>query len=228
MKKQFVKAQARKPIRPSGDKRGNRTAVTRVTAPKAGAKAQRNWREPAKTPPAKPLALSRPLLADTDQQRHYDGAMQLFKTHKFEQANMLFQKAMLGPNRSLAHHAQMHSQVCQKRMRPPEVNLQTADDHYHYAVTLMNARRLQEAAEHLEKALRMAPHAGHLHYALAATRALQGNPQGAYERLKTAIDLDPRNRILARGDADFAAILGYPPVASLLRVDRGFSPRAPE
>jgi hypothetical protein len=71
----------------------------------------------------------------------------------------------------------------------------------------------------------MSPKADHVHYALAAARALQGNSQSAYERLKTAIDLEPRNRILARSDADFAGILGYPPVASLLHIDRSHAVR---
>ena len=156
-----------------------------------------------------------------EQQRHYDEAMRLFQAHKFERAGVLFQKVIEGPNRSLGHHAHMHLQMCQKRMQPSEVKLQTAEDHYNYAITMMNARRLPEAAEHLEAALRIAPRDGHVHYALAATHALLGNAKSAYERLKTAIDLDPRNRMLARVDADFTSILEYPPVASLLHLERG-------
>jgi tetratricopeptide (TPR) repeat protein len=103
--------------------------------------------------------------------------------------------------------------------------LKTADDYYNYAVTLINSRRLQEAAEHLEKALAMAPRADHIHYALAAALALLGNAQAAYERLKTAIDLEPRNRYLARSDSDFAGILDYAPLASLLQLERGDAAR---
>jgi len=146
--------------------------------------------------------------------------MRLFQAHKFERAGALFQKATEGPDRTLAHHAQMHFQICQKRLQPSEVKLQTAEDHYNYAITMMNARRLPEAAKHLEAALQLAPRGGHVYYALAATQALLGNAQGAYERLKTAIEIDPRNRILARGDADFTGILGYPPLASLLHMER--------
>ena len=161
------------------------------------------------------------------QQQFYEEAVRLFHAHAFDRADSLFQKAMQGPNRTLAHHAQVHSQICQKRLRPPEVTLKTVDDHYNYAVTLINARRLKEAAEILERALRMAPQVDYIHYALAAAQALQGNPQGAYERLKTAIELQPRNRILARGDADFAGILEYPPLASLLQIELRSSLRAP-
>lgn len=158
-------------------------------------------------------------LTQEKQQQLYEQAARLFQAQVFDKANALFQKVTQGPNRTLAHHAQVHSRICQKRLRPPQVSLKTVDDHYNYAVTLINARRLKEAAEVLETALHMAPQADHLHYALAATQSLQGNPQAAYERLKTAIDLHPRNRILARTDADFAGILEYPPLASLLQIE---------
>ena len=161
------------------------------------------------------------------QQQHYEEGVRLFHAKIFDRAGSFFQRATQGPNRTLAHHAQVHFQICQKRMQPQEVKLTTAEDHYNYAVTLINARRLKEAAEHLELALRMAPKGDHLHYALAATQALQGNPQAAYEKLRAAIELRPQNRILARSDPDFSGILDYPPIALLLQLDRRSSVRNP-
>ncbi|HZS52379.1 MAG TPA: hypothetical protein VFA54_16030 [Bryobacterales bacterium] len=230
MKKQARTARERKAGRPSS---ADRKGLSPARRPESGR------RKPIALPPnnkasataalvsarVRPGGQQRDFTAE-QQQKAYDEAMRLFQAHKFERADELFRKATEGPNRTLAHHAQIHSQICQKRLAPPEPKLKTADDHYNYAVTMMNARRLKEAAEHLEMALHMAPQADHLYYALAATEALQGNPQGAYERLKTAIHLQPRNRILARGDADFAGILEYPPLASLLQLDRGWSPKA--
>jgi len=165
--------------------------------------------------------------AQEKQRQQFEEAVRLFHAQKFDRAEALFQRALEGPNRTLAHHAQVHAQICAKRLHPPAVSLKTADDHYNYAVTLINARKLQEAAAHLETALHLAPQGDHIHYAMAAAQALQGNPQGAYERLKTAIDLQPRNRILARGDADFAGILEYPPLASLLQSERGGPVKTP-
>ena len=43
-----------------------------------------------------------------------------------------------------------------------------------------------------------------------------GNAEAAFQRLKTAIDLQPRNRYLARADSDFAGVREYSPLASLL------------
>src|SRR5690242_20836864 len=46
--------------------------------------------------------------------------------------------------------------------------------------------------------------ADHVLYALALAKGLAGDIDGAHDHLKRAIDLEPRNRISARQDADFA------------------------
>jgi tetratricopeptide (TPR) repeat protein len=227
MKRQVIKARQGNKARPAAEKsRSHNGANPRIRPADSKPKIPPDQvKIPAGVKPAPPAANTAEVDAN-QQQRWYEEAVQLFHAQKFDRAETLFRKSMAGPNRAIAHHAQIHSQICQKRLRPPEEpKLKTAEDYYNYAVTLINGRRLKEAAEHLATALRMAPEADHIHYALAAAEALQGNPQAAYERLKTAIALQPRNRILARGDADFAGILGYPPLASLLQAERGSPPK---
>ena len=223
MKKQARKAPARTPAR-AAKSRGSTPVVRSGRSPAA-----RAAREPAAKKPIManaPANAQKPLTPPVEfqkQQQAYDEAIRLFHHKNFERADALFRRAMEGPDRSLAHHAQIHSQICQKRVRPPAVDFKTAEDHYNYAITMINARRLKEAAEHLQKALQMAPHADYMHYALAATAALQGNGQGAYESLKRAVEIHPRNRQLARTDADFAGVLDYAPLATLLQIERGWS-----
>jgi Flp pilus assembly protein TadD len=55
-----------------------------------------------------------------------------------------------------------------------------------------------------------------MHYALAGALALTGDLQGAHDSLKRAIEMEPRNRIAARQDADFASLASQPPFDSLL------------
>ncbi len=195
-----------------------------VQRPKAGkakakppAKPAPKKKRPATPPPPPPSPAA--ILADKMQQL-YEEAIRLFYSQKYDRADALFRKIMQGPNRTLAHHAQVHSKICAARLRQPVVHLRTGEDHYNYAVTMMNARKLDEATEHLETALRLTPQADHIHYAMAATQALRGNPEGAYQRLKAAIELEPANRLRARADADFLGILGYPPMVALLHLDR--------
>ena len=210
-----VKAKAKPPAKPVGKappKPPTRPPAKPVAKP-AGKPA------PTKKPPPPPPSPAQ-ILAEKLQQL-YEEAIRLFYSQKYDRANALFQKIMQGPDRTLAHHAQVHANICAARLqRQPEVHLRTVDDHYNYAVTMMNIRKLEEASQHLETALRLAPQADHIHYALAATQALRGNPEGAYQRLKTAIELEPGNRQRARADTDFLGIMGYPPVVALLHLDR--------
>jgi tetratricopeptide (TPR) repeat protein len=209
-----VKAKAKPPAKPAkvAAKPAPKPAPKKAAPQKPAPKPKR----PAPPPPPSPAQI----LAEKLQQL-YEEAIRLFYSQKYDRANALFQKIMQGPDRTLAHHAQVHANICAARLqRQPEVPLRTVEDHYNYAVTMMNVRKLEEATQHLETALRLAPQADHIHYALAATQALRGNPEGAYQRLKTAIELEPGNRQRARADADFLGIMGYPPVVALLHLDR--------
>jgi len=205
----------------SGKTASHRKAKSSVKSSAKGVNRQIPTPKTNSAKPVKPLApkarapLPRPV--PDKQQLLYEEAVRTFQAQRYDRAEALFQKVIQGPNRTLAHHAKVHSQICRARLHPPEVKLKTAEDHYNYAVTMMNARRLDEAAKHLETAITMTPQADYLHYALAATKALAGKADEACERLRKAIELQPRNRVLARGDADFAAVLDYPPIAFLLR-----------
>ena len=106
--------------------------------------------------------------------------------------------------------------MCDRRLQQITVNLRTAEDYYNYAVALLNTRQIGEARAHLQRALEMAPDADHIIYALAVAQALTGDAIGAHEHLRRAIELEPRNRILARQDGDFAALSGQPPFQALL------------
>jgi Flp pilus assembly protein TadD len=77
-----------------------------------------------------------------------------------------------------------------------------------------------EARAHLEQALRLAPGADHIYYALALAQALGGDLASAYENMKHAIELEPRNRIMARQDADLAPLASQPPFDALLYPER--------
>jgi len=216
MKKQ-VKKRPAPPVKAGKTKAKPRVKPAPKKPPPTPKKPPPKKKRPAPPPAPPPSAAA--ILAEK-QEGLYGEAIRLFYAQKYDRADALFRKIIQGPDRTLAHHAQVHSNICAGRLRQPQVYLRTVEDHYNYAVTMMNARKLEEATQHLETALRLAPQADHIHYAMAATQALRGNPEGAYQRLKTAIELEPGNRQRARADADFLGILGYPPLVALLRLDR--------
>ena len=88
-------------------------------------------------------------------------------------------------------------------------------------MALINRRELPAAEKHLSDALALAPNADHIHYAMALSRGLRGDYQNARESLQRAIELEPRNRIHARNDADFAGFARQPAIASLLSREKG-------
>jgi Flp pilus assembly protein TadD len=106
--------------------------------------------------------------------------------------------------------------MCNRRLQQSTVSFGTAEEHYNYGVALINARNLAEARTHLEKALAIAPGSDHIHYALALAQALSGDLASAHENLRRAIELEPRNRVIARQDADFAPLANQAVFRSLL------------
>ena len=164
--------------------------------------------------PARPKAVEDPRLKLAREQ--YETAVAYLNRHKYEKAMALFEKAMAGPYKELAERAGMHLNICRQRMERPNLQLRTAEDHYNYAVTQINAGSLEEAEEHLNRALKQAPKADHVYYALAAVQSLRGNVDDALESLEKAIRLQPRNRYLARNDNDFSALCEDPRYADLI------------
>ena len=154
------------------------------------------------------------------QLKSFEQAVRLFHARKFAEARELFVKAGGGPNREMAHNADLHIRMCDRRLEKPVVDLKTAEEHYNYAVAMINARNLSDAQQHLEAALKLEPQADHVLYALALAKGLAGDIDGAHEHLKRAIDLEPRNRISARQDADFAAFSSQPQIQQLLFPDK--------
>jgi tetratricopeptide (TPR) repeat protein len=158
--------------------------------------------------------------AQQAQLKSFEQAVRLFHGRKFSDARDLFVKATTGPNREMAHNAELHVRMCDRRLEKAVVDLKTAEERYNYGIAMINARNLGEAQQHLDAALKQEPQADHILYALALCKCLVGDMEGAYENLKRAIDLDPRNRISARQDADFAAFANHPQMQQLLYPDR--------
>ena len=150
----------------------------------------------------------------------FEEGMRLFHARQFLQARESFLPAMRGPDRAVAHRAGLHVRMCERRLQSTGLVLNTPEEHYNYAVTLINSRDLAEAQKHLRAALDAEPAADHVLYALAACQSLGGDLQQAYENLKRAIDLQPRNRLAARQDPDFAAMADHQAFARLLYPDK--------
>jgi tetratricopeptide (TPR) repeat protein len=165
-------------------------------------------------------AAAPPLGKGPSQMDSFEEGIRLFHARKFQQARESFLVAARGPDRTVSHRAGLHARICEQRLQSGSPVLNTPEEHYNYAITLINSRDLATAQKHLRAALDVDPSADHVLYALAACQSLGGDLQPAYENLKRAIDLQSRNRLAARQDPDFAALAEHPAFIRLLYPDR--------
>lgn len=175
-------------------------------------------------PPAKPPALktagTKTISASEKQLQIWEQAMTLFTQRKFTDASSAFREAAAGPAAHIADKARSYLQICERQTNAPKLDLKTAEDHFNYGVTRLNARDVDQASKHLQHALSMAPNGDHILYTLALCCGMSGDGDGACENLKRAISLDPRNRILARQDPEFTPLIAqFPALRSLLGND---------
>jgi len=198
---------AKKPVKGASPVR---KSSARAAASKAAVKAKPRGLE-AKAPPA-----PGPVPPAPDPLQEYESAAKLFRAGNFKEAKKLFDQIGESPVREVAHAARLHSRMCEQRLGKPAVRLSTAEDYYNYGVALINQRNLEEARSQLLSALKISPEADHVHYALALCLGLKGDLEGSASSLRRAIELQPRNRVLARNDPDFMEISRRPPLNELL------------
>ena len=146
----------------------------------------------------------------------YAEAMKFFHTGNFAKAAKLFVQVTEGPGLEIAHAARMHGSVCARRLSSATLELKTPDDHYNYAITLINRGQFDPARQHLLQALGQLPDGDHVHYALAICYGAKGDLERAASHLKRAIELQPGIRITARNDADLAPIAREPQILDIL------------
>jgi tetratricopeptide (TPR) repeat protein len=150
----------------------------------------------------------------------YESALKLFSQQRYEEARALFATVVEGPARNIADKARAYVQVCGRKTAQLDTEFQNADDHFNYGVERLNARDIEKARHHLARALAMKPEAEYIVYTMALCCGLSGDASGACENLKRAIELEPKNRILARQDPEFAILSQQiPALRALLGTD---------
>lgn len=154
------------------------------------------------------------------QYSRFEHAIQAFRKHSFGEAETMFAQACAGPDDRIKASAETYLQICWRR-EEKAIERHSLEDHYAYGVALLNDRRLPEARQQLELALRIDPCADHVYYALAACFALSCDMVGVYTNLRRAIELQPHNRITAGSDPDLQAALKDPVVEQLLNSSSG-------
>jgi tetratricopeptide (TPR) repeat protein len=163
---------------------------------------------------------SAPAMTKDKQTALYDRAMRLFNSGEFAKAKEQLETVANGPSLEMAHVARTHMAACDRRLSAASVSFESAEDHYDYAVALINQRKFRESQEHLLKALEGLSKPDHVHYGLAICYGRQGMMDKAAHHLSTAIELNPRNRIAAQSDPDFDPFADTREISSILNPER--------
>jgi hypothetical protein len=153
------------------------------------------------------------------QMKQWEQAVQLFSQKKYGPAEARFAEAASGPAAHIADKARSYAQICSRKTNGPDVNLHSADDHFNYGVERLNARDMEVARRHLDRALALQPEGEHILFTLALCCGLSGDAEAACDNLRRAISLEPKNRILARQDPEFLALAQQIPALRAVLVE---------
>ena len=149
----------------------------------------------------------------------YQDGLRALQERKFERAKGLFQKVVNSGMQELADRARVHLNTCRHHL-DQAVNASTVfrspEEHYDYAVSLINLGDYIAAGEHLEKILKQTPKADYAWYGLAVLHCLTGHFEDSLRGLSEAIRLNPANRFQARNDSDFNDLADDPRFTELL------------
>ncbi len=161
--------------------------------------------------------------------QNYEAGLRALQEHKFDKAKPLFQKVLAGPSRDLTDRAAIHLSICNQHLeRTASTQFKSVEEHYDYAVSLMNVGDYVTAREHLEKLIKQAPKTDFVIYGLAALDCLTGHVEDSLRHLDEALRMNASLRFQARNDSDFHNLAEDPRFTELLYPDPGTDMVSPE
>jgi len=153
--------------------------------------------------------------------QNYEAGLLAMQEHKFDKAKGYLQKAVAGPYREIADRASVHLNTCNQHLERTTTQFKTPEEHYDYAVSLMNLGDYVSAREHLDKLLRQNAKSDYVLYGLAALNCLTGHVEDSLKNLDEAIRINAALRFQARNDSDFQNLAEDPRFTELLYPDPG-------
>jgi len=159
----------------------------------------------------------------------YESGLRALQEHKFEKAKPMFEKVLASSSKDLADRAAIHLSICNQHLeRSSSTQFKTIEEHYDYAVSLMNVGDYVTAREHIEKLIKQAPKTDFVIYGLAALDCLTGHVEDSLKHLDEALRLNASLRYQARNDSDFHNLAEDPRFTELLYPDPAADMVVPE
>lgn len=142
--------------------------------------------------------------------------MQLLQEGKFEKARPLFEKLVHNGAPELLERSRTYLAVCERNGRKNGLAFSNPEERYDYAISLLNNGHYEDARDQFESLLKDDTLVDYAHYGLAILNSITGQAEECLDHLHKAIDLNPQNRIQARGDTDFNDMADDPRFTELL------------
>jgi tetratricopeptide (TPR) repeat protein len=152
--------------------------------------------------------------------QNYEAGLRSIQEHKYEKARTHLQKVVGGPNRELADRASIHLNICSQHLDKAANQFKNPEEHFDYAISLMNVGDYVTAREHLDKLAKQSK-SDYVSYGLAALDCLTGHVEDALRHLGDAVQANPALRFQARNDSDFQNLVEDPRFTELLYPDPG-------
>jgi tetratricopeptide (TPR) repeat protein len=210
--KRKVVAKKPKANRPSIQKAavGSRNSVTVPKRAQVSHSKRRQTVQPSLQLKSKELRPRQPKVnpVRTASLKQYEAAVRLLYSHEYEKAKGAFEKviATFGDDKEVVERSKIHIRLCEQKIARKPAAPRTLDEHYNFAIALMNEGKYEESLDHLNKALKSNPKCDYVIYAVAITHCRTGNFDRALANLQVAIGLRPENRFLAQRDSDFEVL----------------------
>ena len=154
--------------------------------------------------------------AFTQAVQNYEAGLKAMQEHKFEKAKPLLEKIVATGLKELADRARVHLSICNQQLAGGATTFKSHDEHFDYAVSLMNAGQYDQSRSHMDKILKQNAKADFALYGLAVLDCLTGQVESSLKNLSEAIRLNPHNRFQARNDSDFQNMADDPRFTELL------------
>src|SRR5882724_8447747 len=118
----------------------------------------------AQKPTAKKSIADDPRVAQAMQ--NYETGLRAMQEHKFDKAKTHLQKLNGGASKELADRAAVHLSTCNQHLDMVTNQFTSPEEHFDYAVSLMNVGDYVQAREHLDKLHKQTPKADYVIYGL--------------------------------------------------------------
>jgi tetratricopeptide (TPR) repeat protein len=148
--------------------------------------------------------------------QHYQTAVQLLQQGKYDKALSILEKILAEAPPEIQDRCRMYIATCRRQMEKASLSFPTPEEHYDYAISLLNTGYYEEAREQFNMILGAHPGADYAFYGLALLEAITGRSQDCLTSLSRAIELNSKNRLQARADNDFQNMVDDPRFTELL------------